>query len=82
MSSLWNFSALSIIGYISWQVGPMTQGMPFLMTPDFSAAICSTVSPITSMWSRPIDVIAEQTGLSTIFVASNFPPIPHSRTAY
>ena len=63
------------------QVGPITQGTLCFITPDFSFTMSLIESPITSTWSIPMDVIAEHIGLSTIFVASRCPPIPHSKTA-
>ena len=74
-------AALSIID--CWlHVGPTTHGTPALITPAFSAAISSLVSPRTSWWSKPILVIDEiiSSGLSMILVASSFPPRPHSNT--
>lgn len=80
----WTSCSIALVNilYIFEQLGPIIHGMFFLITPAFSKAISSKVSPKTSMWSIPIEVIAEHItlGYSTILVASNDPPSPHSST--
>ena len=60
---------------------PSTQVRPRLMMAAFSPAIFSSVSPRMRMWSRPIPVTATPSMDFTALVASQRPPIPHSRTA-
>ncbi|MBS4163526.1 hypothetical protein PRO82_000829 [Candidatus Protochlamydia amoebophila] len=58
----------------------MMTGVRGLMIPAFSLAIASRLSPKISVWSRLIEVMIERTG-ETMFVASNRPPKPVSKTA-
>ncbi len=58
-------------------VSPMTTMPFFFIMPAFSQATCLRVSPRYSVWSRPMDVITETSGLKT-FVASSLPPMPVS----
>lgn len=59
---------------------PHTTGTDFFIMPAFSAAIFSQVPPKSAVWSRPMEVIAQMSGL-TMFVESNRPPSPTSTTA-
>ena len=54
--------------------------MPGLITPAFSAAMASMVSPRWAWWSSPMLVITAATGVTTL-VASSRPPRPTSTTA-
>ncbi len=58
----------------------MTASQPGLMMPDFVAAIFSSVSPSTSVWSRPMLQMTAASGGRMTFVASNSPPMPTSHT--
>ena len=59
---------------------PTTRGIPFLMIPPFSTAICSTVEPKSCVWSRLMFVMTERIGV-IILVLSNLPPNPTSTMA-
>mmetsp|Transcript_39400 Transcript_39400/g.79564 ORF Transcript_39400/g.79564 Transcript_39400/m.79564 type:complete len:346 (-) Transcript_39400:458-1495(-) len=59
--------------------GPTTTGTPGFITPAFSSAISSTVSPRMRVWSSPMDVMTDTVGVTTL-VASSRPPKPTSRT--
>ena len=48
------------------------------MMPDFVAAIFSSVSPSTSVWSRPMLQMTEASGVEMTFVESSSPPSPTS----
>ena len=58
----------------------MTAGQPGLMMPAFAAAIFSSVSPSTSVWSSPMLQITETSGASMTLVESSSPPMPTSIT--
>ena len=58
----------------------MTHGTPGLIIPAFSRAIFASVLPKNSVWSMPILVMTDRTGVST-FVLSSLPPKPVSITA-
>ena len=59
--------------------GDVIAGTRGLKMPAFSRAIFARVSPSTSTWSIPSDVIPQTTGARTRFVASRRPPRPTSK---
>ena len=61
-------------------VSPRISALEGLIIPAFSLAICSTVGPAYSMWSRAMFVITA-TSEAITFVASHRPSMPTSTTA-
>ena len=59
---------------------PRTHAWPGLITPPFSAAMASSVSPRMRVWSRPMPVTQVTRGCVAV-VASQRPPRPTSSTA-
>ncbi len=51
-----------------------------LKIPAFCQAMSFSVFPSTETWSMPSAVMPVTTGLGTMFVLSNRPPTPTSRT--
>ena len=49
------------------------------MIPALAEAIFSSVSPSTSVWSRPMLQMTEASGVEMTFVESSSPPSPTSR---
>ena len=62
---------------VSFWYSPITTGTLCLIIPAFCAAIKGRVSPKISIWSQPILVITERSGV-IMLVESNLPPRPTS----
>ena len=67
-------------GRVSLSASPIMTGVPALMMPAFSAAICAWVSPKKAVWSLEMFVITHIAGLMML-VLSKRPPSPVSITA-